>query len=114
MVTFDHRIATQQLADIASCTFDRAQHVLFDSGLEIQYETGLLSNEQFTCELNKQLGTQLSIEQALEAVSAIFEPNHAILPALEHIKASGVPMGLLSNTCDGHWQWIRPPRVGDS
>ena len=107
LVTFDHAIATRQLAELGHCTFDRAQYALFDSGLEIQYESGLLTDDQFTCELNRQLDTQLATADVIEAVSAIFEPNLAILPALEHIKASGVPMGLLSNTCDGHWQWIK-------
>ena len=107
LVKFDHAIATRQLAKLASCSFDDAQYALYDSGVEIRYETGLLSSEQFAAEINRQLKVDLSMEGILEAVSAIFEPNLAILPALEHIKASGVRIGLLSNTCEGHWEWVK-------
>jgi putative hydrolase of the HAD superfamily len=42
----------------------------------------------------------------LHAASDMFQPNHDILPVLDAIHAKGIPMGILSNTCDAHWQWI--------
>ncbi len=33
-----------------------------------------------------------------------------ILPVLQRVHDMGLPMGLLSNTCEAHWQWIM--RVG--
>ena len=107
LVKFDHAIASRQLAQLAGCTFDEAQFALYDSGLEIQYETGLLSSPQFASEINRQLNVTLPMDQILEAVSAIFEPNLSILPAMQHIKKSGVRIGLLSNTCQGHWEWVK-------
>ncbi len=107
LVNFDHAIATRQLAELAGCSLAEAQFALYDSGIEIQYETGLLTSDEFVLAINQQLGTSLPREQVLDAVSAIFEPNVAIFPALEHIKASGVRIGLLSNTCEGHWEWVK-------
>ena len=40
------------------------------------------------------------------AAADIFVPNMNILPVLEKIRKLGIPMGLLSNTCDAHWNWI--------
>ena len=110
LVNFEHAIATRQLSELASCSFAESQWALFDSGLEIRYETGLVNSVEFVAEINRQLGTSLSEADVLEAVSAIFEPNIAILRGLRHIKASGVAIGLLSNTCAGHWEWIKRRR----
>lgn len=112
LVKFDHAIATRQLADLAGCSVDAAQYALFDSGLEIRYETGLVTSSEFVAELNSQLGASLSEASVLEAVSAIFEPNSEILRGLEHVRASGVGIGLLSNTCEGHWEWLKRQRWG--
>ncbi len=110
LVKFDHAIATRQLAELAGCSLADSQFALFDSGLEIRYETGLVSSAEFSAEINRQLKVQLSECDVLEAVSAIFEPNLDILRGLRHIRASGVGMGLLSNTCEGHWEWLRRRR----
>ena len=107
LVKFDHAIATRQLAELAGCSLADSQFALFDSGLEIRYETGLVSSAEFVAEINMQLGTRLPSTVVLEAVSAIFEPNLEILRGLRHIQASGVGIGLLSNTCEGHWEWLK-------
>ena len=104
LVKFDHAIATRQLAELAGCSTEESQYTLFDSGLEIRYETGLVSSPEFVEEINRQLNTRLSEFDVLEAVSAIFEPNLDILRGLKHVSASGVGIGLLSNTCEGHWE----------
>lgn len=110
LVKFDHAIATRQLAELAGCSLADSRFALFDSGLEIRYETGLVSSAEFCAEINRQLKLQLSEFDVLEAVSAIFEPNLDILRGLRHIRASGVGIGLLSNTCEGHWEWLRRRR----
>jgi HAD superfamily hydrolase (TIGR01509 family) len=110
LVKFDHAIATRQLAELAGCSFAASQFALFDSGLETRYETGLVNSADFASEINRQLGTRHSEACILEAVSAIFEPNPDILKGLEHIRATGVGIGLLSNTCEGHWEWLRRQR----
>jgi FMN phosphatase YigB (HAD superfamily) len=106
LVKFDHAIATRQLAELAGCSLAASQFALFDSGLETRYETGLVTSAEFVAEINRQLGTSLSEACVLEAISAIFEPNLDILRGLEHVKATGVGIGLLSNTCEGHWKWL--------
>jgi len=42
----------------------------------------------------------------LHAAADMFIPNPHILPVLERIRDMGIPMGLLSNTCEAHWNWI--------
>ena len=107
LVKFDHAIATRQLAELAGCTFAEAQFALYDSGLELRYEMGLLTSSEFVAAINGQLKTDLPADAVLEAMSAIFEPNLEILPAMKLIRSSGVRIGLLSNTCEGHWEWVK-------
>lgn len=106
LVKFDHAIATRQLAELVGCTLAEAQFALFDSGLEVRYETGLVNSREFAAEINQQLGARIPAASILEAVSAIFEPNLDILRGLRYIQKSGVGIGLLSNTCAGHWEWL--------
>ncbi|MEZ6074112.1 MAG: hypothetical protein R3C56_00125 [Pirellulaceae bacterium] len=82
------------------------QQVVFESELQNRFETGLVTSEQFAAEVNTELESALPAVDILEAISAIFEPNLEILAAIDLVKSSGVPMGILSNTCEAHWHWI--------
>ena len=107
LVTFDHQIAASQLADAARCPIEHVWNTVFVSDLQTRFETGLVSDHQYASEINSALGSSIPKEHILEAISAIFQPNSLILPALELVRAAGVPMGVLSNTCDAHWLWLQ-------
>ncbi len=107
LVTFDHEIAVRQLADLADCSPQAARAVVFESGLQLRFETGLIDNLGFASEVNRQLGTQLAVNDILTAISHIFEPNPPILAALEKLSSAGIPLGILSNTCQPHWHWLQ-------
>ena len=68
LVNFEHAIATRQLSELAGCSFAESQWALFDSGLEIRYETGLVNSVEFVAEINRQLGTSLSEADVLSKV----------------------------------------------
>ena len=44
------------------------------------------------------------------ANSQIFELNVPIVPIVGHLKAAGYPMGILSNTCEAHWEHVSDGR----
>ncbi len=107
LVNFDHEIAVRQLAELTNRSPDVVRQVVFRSGLQDRYETGLISCEQFAGIVLEQLQTQRSHQDILEAISAIFEPNEAIEKVLRWLTSAGVPLGILSNTCKAHWDWLR-------
>ncbi len=116
LVHFDHETGIRALAHSAGCSTQTVREVVFDSGLQDQYETGLVSNGDFAAQINARLGTDLSEAQVLEPLCAIFKPNLEILPILEWLHERETPMAILSNTCPGHWHWIVQqawPVVGD-
>jgi HAD superfamily hydrolase (TIGR01509 family) len=84
--------------------------ILFNQGLQQQYETGLIDCTQFHQEFCAQAdidpSKELSRGDLLRAISDIFWANRPIFPVLTQLKARGFPMGVLSNTCDAHWQFV--------
>ncbi len=116
LVTFDHEIGVSQLSALAERSTELVRATVFESDLQTRFETGLVTGSEFTDEVNKKLGTQLETVDVMEAISAIFQPNLPILAALEKLRQSQIPMGVLSNTCDAHWLWLQArkwPMLGD-
>lgn len=116
LVHFEHSMAVEQLARLAARPKSLVQQVVFDSDLQNRYETGLVTSKQFAVEVNRALESALPTHEILEAISAIFEPNLAIVEAIELLNAKRIPMGILSNTCQAHWEWIASkqwPMFGD-
>lgn len=110
LVTFDHEIGVGSLARLTHRSPDTVRKAIFDSDLQVRFETGLITQQQFVGELNQALETNLPVEAVMEAIIAIFQPNTPILQALDQVRAAGLPMGILSNTCDAHWLWIQAQR----
>lgn len=106
LVHFDHNIAAQNVAKLAGCDSALAKEVIFTSGLQDKLETGLVTSDEFASTIVQQLGCELHCEALLEAISNIFRPNEGILLLLEQLKEAGVPMAVLSNTCEPHWRWL--------
>ncbi|MFO1062702.1 MAG: hypothetical protein U0892_02355 [Pirellulales bacterium] len=65
-----------------------------------------MSSSQFAEDVIRNLECELEGELLLETISAIFHPNEAIVPILAQLKRAAVPMAVLSNTCEPHWNWI--------
>lgn len=110
LVKFDHQIAIERLSQRCERSPTRIQEVLFASGLQNRYEMGLIGSDEFAEQINQDLQTALSAAEIHEALSAIFTPNDAILAALQVVRDAGVPMAVLSNTCETHWKWIAAQR----
>ena len=106
LVDFEHEIAIEQLAMLADESAIRIQEIAFTSGLQERYETGLVTSAEYVAEINSTLKKNLDDNRVLEAISAIFSPKPEILPILEMLRSRNIPIGLLSNTCLAHWEWI--------
>ena len=55
----------------------------------------------------KQAQVNVSLEDLCFAASNIFEPLDGSIQLLQLLRQSGFRLGLLSNTCDCHWQFCR-------
>lgn len=106
LVHFDHDIAVHSVAKLSGHERTLVREAIFTSGLQDRLETGLITSSEFAQNVIGKLACQLDEEPLLEAISAIFTPNEPILVVLEQLKRAGVPMAVLSNTCEPHWGWL--------
>lgn len=106
LIHFDHEIAVKQLAEVTSAPQADVRRVVFESDSQVQYETGLISTSEFAQSINHSLGSNASEADLIRAASDIFQPNLEVVSVLEMLEEAGVPRAILSNTCEGHWQWI--------
>ncbi len=116
LLYFDHGLAVRSMARIANVHPDRLREVVFDGDLQIRYETGLISSEEFIDQISQKLDKPLNTNAMILAAADIFIPNAQMLPVLQSLRRTGIPLGLLSNTCDAHWKWIvelQYPQVTD-
>lgn len=106
LLFFDHERAVENLARLTGCPPYSLREAIFQSGLEDQYERGELSSQEFLRAIEQALGIAIPFQPALDAASDIFTENRAMLGPLRRAKALGIRLGILSNTCDAHWNWI--------
>ena len=103
---FDHARGCQQVANVTGCSADDAQEIIFDSGLEVEYETGLIDSHQFHQRFSEASGTRSDLVDFLNACGDIFTLNAPMMPLIGQLSAVGFPMGILSNTCEAHWKHV--------
>jgi len=107
ILNFDHDIGCQQISDVSGVTPNAVRAALFESGLEVRFEKGLIDSNQFHEEFCRLTDSRPSKGQFLIAASNIFSPNLAVFPLITQLRASGFPIGVLSNTCQAHWDYVQ-------
>lgn len=71
-----------------------------------RYETGEIETEAFHDTLCAQFPNDPQQADVVRAASDIFRPILPMIPIITALRAARVPIGLLSNTCDIHWQFV--------
>lgn len=107
ILDFDHDLACRQIATVANAPVDVVRRVLFQTDLQIRYETGLITSDQFHQQFCDATGSSPNKDALLLAGSDIFEMNPPMLPLIKRLAAGRIPLGILSNTCEAHWEFIK-------
>lgn len=111
--TFDEDRACRNAADVLGVSADQVRHAVYESGLQSRFEHGRISTAGFLETLVASLENPkpLSDPQILaNALSDMFTPIEPMAAVIDQLRNSGTPMGILSNTCDAHWNWIGQQR----
>ncbi len=106
ILEFSHQRACEQMAEVAGVPVERVREVLFDTELQNQYETGVVSSQEFFEQFCEATESTSNINELLRAGSDIFELNTAIVPVIAKLVSIGFPIGILSNTCEAHWDFV--------
>ena len=104
LVNFDIRRMLEQMADVAGIHANDVSRVLFDDGLQAEFELGHLTDEQFHQEFCRRTNTQTDFQTLTVAAADFFELNTSILPLVASLGRTRHRLGVLSNTCRLHWR----------
>ena len=103
LLFFDHRRAARQMAEAAGVPAERVWEVVFASDLENRYEAGEIDTREFFEIFCRETNSRPDYPALAAAAGDIFEPNAPVIDLLGRLSAAGHRVGLLSNTCELHW-----------
>ena len=103
IVDFDVDQMYRQMGQVAGVDPARVREVVFGNGLQKRYELGQISGRQFHESFCRSTGTQPDYHALELASSDIFQINVGTLPIVAQLRQAGYRMGVLSNTCQSHW-----------
>ncbi|MGE0609879.1 MAG: HAD family hydrolase [Pirellulales bacterium] len=112
LLFFDHQRGCRQMGEVAGVDLEQVWQVLYESGLATQYETGLVTTRQMFDTFCQQTDSQPDYNAFVQAAGDIFEVNASIKPVVAGLISAGHRLGLLSNTCEAHWNWFASGRYG--
>ena len=98
------------MAAAAGLTKAQVRKAVFDSGLQWQYEEGQVTSQQFYEEFCRRTDRRPAYDALAYAAGTIFRMNGSMKPVLAHLKECGFRLGLLSNTCEMHWDYFASGR----
>lgn len=109
LVAFDRDRGTRNLAERLGVGDADVNRWLHDEDLQVRYETGRVDDAAFCSALRQRCGmTREDVGDAaiLDATSDMFVEIESMRGAIESVRHAGLGVGILSNTCRGHWDWI--------
>jgi glucose-1-phosphatase len=105
LVNFSVEQMLRQIGDVAGIDSQQVRDAVFDHKLLHEHELGRLSSRQFHEAFCAATGTCAEFDRLAAAASEIFELNLPVLPIVAQLQRAGYRMGILSNTCDTHWDY---------
>jgi glucose-1-phosphatase len=109
LLSFDTAKACNNLATVFNRTFQQVHEALYVSGLEDEFEHGRVSPDVVVAELCRRLDVDsscISAADVLDGMSDMFTEIEAMIGVIQTVRDRGYRVGLLSNTCWAHWDWV--------
>lgn len=112
VVDFDHTLAWQKVAAITGLAEAKVEQFFTADDRPRRIETGLLAWDTLHAEFVRAMAVEVDVDALARAAGDIFTLRAEMLPVIAAIERAGVPLGILSNTCDIHWQHLLRCRYG--
>jgi len=106
LVYFSHERMCEQMGALCGKSSAEIRELLFDSGLQADFERGRLSEEEFHRRMEKALDQPIPFQDLRTAGSDIFWLNDPMPGILDQLKVQGYRLVLLSNTSVSHYEWV--------
>jgi putative hydrolase of the HAD superfamily len=104
LLRFDVDVMCRQMGDVAGIDPPRVYQVLLEHPLQSEYERGRITTREFYEAFCRDTGTRPDFDALLRAGSDIFDLNTSMIPVVVQLYRTGHRMGVLSNTCESHWE----------
>jgi HAD superfamily hydrolase (TIGR01509 family) len=104
LLNFSVEQMCRQMAEAAGITPTQVSQIIFDGDLQQRYERGEISSREFYEEFCRASGARPDYDRLASAASEIFELNGSMVPIVAQLRQAGYRLGILSNTCEHHWQ----------
>ena len=112
VVDFDHALAWQKVAAITGLAEADIEQFFTADDRPRRIETGLLAWDTLHAEFVRAMAVEVDVDALARAAGDIFTLRVEMLPVIAAIERAGVPLGILSNTCDIHWKHLLRCRYG--
>ena len=110
LLTFDHRVACQQVAELTGLTPDRVWDLVFTSQLQARYEQGAVSSREFYDEFCAAAARASRLRRVASGQCSHLSIEHSVVSLVSHLHSAGYRLGILSNTCESHWGYVSDGR----
>ncbi len=107
LVDFCHERMLRQMAVVCGGTAAELRELLFTSGRLLDYEKGLIGEQDIRTLLEDHYQRELPEEALRLAAADIFAEKPDMIPLLQELKRLGLRLILLSNTSRIHFEFIR-------
>ncbi len=111
LAMFDREKAFRQMAKVCGAPAAAVRDAVMQ-GLQADLESGQIGWDEFHAEFSRRTDTRSAPEALAIAAADMFTLNVPMLPVIAAVTRSGVPTGILSNTCDVHWHHLLGLRWG--
>ncbi len=105
LVDFSVEQMLRQMAEVSGVSAELVRKILYNDGLMKQYESGKITSREFYETYCDQIGSRPDYESLCRAGAEIFWLNLPMLPIVAQLREAGCRLGVLSNTCECHWQY---------
>ena len=112
VLRFSHERMCAQMAAVAGVSAEAIWNELFKHDLKARLEAGQISSADCYEELCNRLGARPERAALEKAGNDIFDLNPSILPLIVALETTGHRIGILSNICENHWNWVSDGRFG--
>jgi putative hydrolase of the HAD superfamily len=110
LLDFDHQKAARQLGALCGWEPARVYEFVFRTDLNRRCDGGMVDAAEFCRLFRAETGCTSEDAALVLASSDIFRINPSTNAILAHLKAAGYRLGMLSNTCDMHYQFFSDGR----
>lgn len=107
LLDFTHERGFAQIARLVGMEPEQVRRALVDTGLSDRYESGEVSTAEFHQAFCDLTDTSATLEALAMAWGDIFEIKPETVALAGNLKAAGHSLGILSNTCEAHWEHAR-------